>query len=181
MSGLQASISVHIAREYQYPNGQWGPNHELFHRAVGAYPDRVNNLYFSFLFVLRGVVRLRNSLPSYDLHSGNATEDAAVKKMMQELVTLRLDESDPFGDHTESTAEHVYGASPQLPSVIERCRNGFDESVLFQVPCLSYLTMVRHYDYSNCYHLDMQIPAQTPMNWEVVSEKESLKEEFRLK
>lgn len=37
---------------------QWGQNLELMHDLVLKYPDRVQNLYFSFLFVLRAVTKV---------------------------------------------------------------------------------------------------------------------------
>lgn len=37
---------------------QWGPNLELMHDRVLKHPDRVENLYFTFLFVLRAVTKV---------------------------------------------------------------------------------------------------------------------------
>jgi abortive infection bacteriophage resistance protein len=65
MSGLQASISTHIARDYFYETsrgGTWGNNIPLYVKAVGAHPERINNLYFAFLFLLRAVSKVNISL-----------------------------------------------------------------------------------------------------------------------
>lgn len=37
---------------------QWGQNLELMYDRVLRYPDRVKNLYFTFLFVLRAVTKV---------------------------------------------------------------------------------------------------------------------------
>lgn len=37
---------------------QWGENLELMYDRVLRYPDRVRNLYFTFLFVLRAVTKV---------------------------------------------------------------------------------------------------------------------------
>jgi hypothetical protein len=57
ISGLHSSINAHIARNYYYneTTGTWEPNLDLFNRTLLAFPDRIHNLYFSFLFLLRCV------------------------------------------------------------------------------------------------------------------------------
>lgn len=63
MSGLRASISTHIAMEYYFSDlQQWGVNIPLYVQAVGMYPDRIDNLYFTFLFVLRAVTKASDVL-----------------------------------------------------------------------------------------------------------------------
>jgi hypothetical protein len=123
MSGLQASISTHIAKEYYYPDGRWDNNIPLFVRAVGSHPDRISNLYFTFLFVLRAVVKAGSTLTDFPFHTGNQEDDQLVRSLIKKLVEARL---------------------PSIPSKVEKsndleqCRNGFDESVLFQVAnCLN--------------------------------------------
>lgn len=40
---------------------QWGENLELMYNRILRYPDRVRNLYFTFLFVLRAVTKVSNT------------------------------------------------------------------------------------------------------------------------
>lgn len=40
---------------------QWGENLELMYDRILRYPDRVRNLYFTFLFVLRAVTKVGNT------------------------------------------------------------------------------------------------------------------------
>lgn len=87
ISGLHSSISVHIAADYLLDETtnmvsaltfilhnyrlimclifkaivfsfQWGQNLELLNDRVLSYPERVRNLYFTFLFVLRAVTKV---------------------------------------------------------------------------------------------------------------------------
>ena len=180
MSGLQSSISTLISREYHYPDGHWGPNINLFIRAVGAHPDRLNNLYFTFLFLLRAVMKAGDYLSEYQYLTGNIEDDAQVTELIQRLVKARIPFMTP-----ENKGENNAISSSSLPlplsymealeglvltegkgkdtdyrginsnkttlnstvsgdgfkagnkrmkrNVLEECRNGFDESVLFQV------------------------------------------------
>ncbi|KAJ6980228.1 endoplasmic reticulum oxidoreductin-1-like [Populus alba x Populus x berolinensis] len=60
ISGLHSSISTHIAADYllDESTNKWGQNPELMYDRVLRYPDRVRNLYFTFLFVLRAVTKV---------------------------------------------------------------------------------------------------------------------------
>jgi hypothetical protein len=71
MSGLQASISTHIAREYYWPETGWGTNIPLFVKAVGSHPDRLHNLYFTFLVLLRALSKAQDALLAVDYNTGN--------------------------------------------------------------------------------------------------------------
>ena len=95
---MQASISTHIAKRYHYKDsaaasgdlfsapsseGKWGVNLPLYYNAVGNHPDRLNNMYFAFLFVLRAVVRAGDCLANYPYSTGNSAEDAMVSQIIQ--------------------------------------------------------------------------------------------------
>ena len=62
MSGLQSSISTHIARNYlNASTNSWGENPDLFMKAVGNHPDRLQ-VYFKMRsdFV---ILKLKIALP----------------------------------------------------------------------------------------------------------------------
>ena len=82
MSGLQASISTHIARQYLHSSGEWGVNLPLYWNAVGNHQDRVDNLYLAFLFLLRATMKARQVLLHYPYDTGNYTDDKRVKELM---------------------------------------------------------------------------------------------------
>jgi hypothetical protein len=157
MSGLQASISTHIARNYRLPDGTWGTNHPLYWRAVGDYPDRLNNMYFTFLFLLRAVVRAQETIRTYPYNTGHEEEDRAVKELLEKLLAsshapakeaprgagggsfFDVASSETVADRTTSLAES--NLKQLLRSdidegamvAVEECRYGFNESDLFQV------------------------------------------------
>lgn len=51
ISGMHASISAHVAYDFLLDEefGVWGRNIDLFMRAVGYFPDRLKNLYLTYL------------------------------------------------------------------------------------------------------------------------------------
>lgn len=137
-----SSISVHIAREYYYPSTDtWGPNYNLFEKAVGSHVDRVNNLYFAFLFILRAAVKANDLFQRYSFDRYNTSDDAVVKKILSQLATAKLLSNENDLNHVEEKLQ-TQGANPQEVSIgdiqflaaksPDECRNGFDESVLFQ-------------------------------------------------
>ena len=138
MSGLQASISTHIAMEYFFGGltdrdspDQWGINMPLFVRSVGSHPDRLNNLYFTFLFVLRAVAKAEYLLSTYPYHTGNVTEDREVSNMMKALVSGNALSPDLKVPESNSASTSTYANANFLSNEI-KCRNAFDESILFQ-------------------------------------------------
>lgn len=142
MSGLQASISAHISKEYYYPEGRWGPNYPLFNKALGDHKDRVNNLFFTFLFVLRAVVKSKDSLLKYDFGVGE--ESTAIKQLIEELVSAKLQME--TSSQMILTGDISADESANLFQPTEQCRNGFDESLLFQV-CVAFVKL------NMCFHL----------------------------
>ncbi|KAK4782330.1 hypothetical protein SAY86_016432 [Trapa natans] len=88
ISGLHSSISVHIASEYllEEATNMWGPNLTLLCDRVLKYPDRVRNLYFAFLFVLRAVTKAADYLEYADYSTGNPTEDLKAQSLMRQLL-----------------------------------------------------------------------------------------------
>ncbi|XP_071697111.1 endoplasmic reticulum oxidoreductin-1-like [Rutidosis leptorrhynchoides] len=88
ISGLHSSISIHIAADYLIDEtaNQWGPNIELMNDRVLKHPDRVENLYFTFLFVLRAVIKAGAYLDQAEYDSGNQVEDLRAQLLIRRLV-----------------------------------------------------------------------------------------------
>lgn len=59
LSGLHSSIMTQIANDYRFDDGRWGPNTKMFVNAVGMHPDRLTNMYFAYVFVLRAIGKAR--------------------------------------------------------------------------------------------------------------------------
>ncbi|KAI9198077.1 hypothetical protein LWI28_009722 [Acer negundo] len=88
ISGLHSSISVHIAADYllDEATNMWGENLTLLYDRVLRYPDRVRNLYFTFLFVLRAVTKAADYLEQAEYETGNPTEDLKTQSIMKQLL-----------------------------------------------------------------------------------------------
>lgn len=123
ISGLQASITTHIAKAFKFPNGEWGYNIPLYWRAVGDYPERVNNMYLAFLFLLRATMKAKHVLAQYPYQTGNATDDAYVQSLMESLVF-----------NGNSTHLNNFPLNMDSSLAVNECSSGFNESVMFQVP-----------------------------------------------
>ncbi|CAN6439431.1 unnamed protein product [Victoria cruziana] len=88
VSGLHSSISVHIASDYLLDEATnlWGQNLELLYDRVLRYPERVRNLYFTFLFVLRAVTKAADYLEQAEYDTGNPAEDLTTQSLVRQLV-----------------------------------------------------------------------------------------------
>ncbi|KAG5515861.1 hypothetical protein RHGRI_036789 [Rhododendron griersonianum] len=65
---------------------QWGQNLTLLYDRVLRYPDRVSNLYFTFLFVLRAVTKAADYLEQAEYDTGNPEEDLKTQSLMRQLL-----------------------------------------------------------------------------------------------
>uniref|UniRef100_A0A7I4DWF4 Endoplasmic reticulum oxidoreductin 1 n=1 Tax=Physcomitrium patens TaxID=3218 RepID=A0A7I4DWF4_PHYPA len=88
ISGLHTSISTHIAADYLVDESvnAWGKNVALMHERVLQHPERVQNLYFTYLFVLRAVIKAEAYLSEAEYLTGNDSEDNLTHKLVAALV-----------------------------------------------------------------------------------------------
>lgn len=88
ISGLHSSISIHIASDYllDEATNTWGQNLSLMYDRVLRYPDRVRNLYFTFLFVLRAVTKAEAYLEHAEYDTANLNEDLKTQSLMRQLL-----------------------------------------------------------------------------------------------
>eukprot|EP00741_Cyanophora_paradoxa_P009335 tig00000144_g9043.t1 len=89
ISGLHASITAHISRMYcdQPGNSQ---NIDLFHYRLGMFPDRLNNLYFTYLFMIRAASKAATLLRQYPYNTGNPDEDQKARGAMHDVLSSPL-------------------------------------------------------------------------------------------
>ncbi len=90
ISGMHSSITAHIVSDYLLDEvtQTWGPNLEMFKWRLGNpdVKDRVENLYFTYLFVLRAVIKAGPMLKEVHYDTGSAAEDAHTLQLMRDLV-----------------------------------------------------------------------------------------------
>ena len=103
-AGMHASISAHIAREYLLDEaaGRWGANLPLFAERLGneGRKAHVENLYFTYLFVLRAVRKAGPLLERAAFETGVPDADARTQALVAQLVRRRarlLPRRHPFG------------------------------------------------------------------------------------
>ena len=82
ISGLHASISLHISHYYdsdyeydqaskKYDKSSVYKNHTVFYERVGKYPERVENMFYLYMFVIHAIDNLEKYLPYYIYDSEN--------------------------------------------------------------------------------------------------------------
>jgi ERO1-like protein alpha len=138
MSGLHASISVHLSANYYVnphsvpPTYNW--NLDEFQRRVGAHPDRIRNLYVTYLFVVRSVAKVKHLILSGNYNSGDLIEDAHLRREIQALLNSRLLCIDTFNEsdvvQSDHSAEYVNQMHEKLLNITrltdcltcEKCR-----------------------------------------------------------
>lgn len=107
ISGLHASISMHIAKEYLF-SSRWGINSDVYKYRLRPFPERIANLHVVYAVVLRAVAKATSALhPSkYVYRTGNDDNDDFTREKLDELFKLPIlnptceqkvfDESDMF-------------------------------------------------------------------------------------
>ncbi|KAF9134006.1 hypothetical protein BGW39_008350 [Mortierella sp. 14UC] len=104
ISGLHTSISIHICDEwFNQTTGEWGPNLDCFVSRVGMHPERLENIYFDYVVLLRAVTKISDYLASYEFCTGDEAVDKNIMSVVMELVDL-----------------------------VKQCPPTFDEKLLFQ-------------------------------------------------
>ena len=115
LSGMHASVNVHVALKAKPPKKNtpgrevWSPDPARFQRMYGEHPDRLRNLHFSFVVLLRALRKASEALARTDVALGHdPAEDARTAALLRRLLDT----------HILSSCSGVFGA--------------FDESALFR-------------------------------------------------
>ncbi len=89
-SGIHASVSSHIAANYllDRKSNTWGLEIDEYERRLGARPERLNNLHFTYLTVLRALELAAAHLSeAFAFSTGMPREDALVARSVRELLS----------------------------------------------------------------------------------------------
>jgi ERO1-like protein alpha len=90
ISGLHASTTAHICEQYHMPDGTWAPNYEMFAYRLGMFPERLKNIYFSFVYVLRAAIKASPFMTQYNYYTANPEDDTKVSALIHQLFTHQL-------------------------------------------------------------------------------------------
>ncbi|KAI9223240.1 endoplasmic reticulum Oxidoreductin 1-domain-containing protein [Blastocladiella britannica] len=94
VSGLHASISIHICSQYlDKASGKWHRNQRCYDTRVGHFPDRVANVYFLHGMLLRAVTKAAPLIADLDLCTGREADDLRTKSVLTgiERTAARVD------------------------------------------------------------------------------------------
>ncbi|RUO95378.1 endoplasmic reticulum Oxidoreductin 1-domain-containing protein, partial [Jimgerdemannia flammicorona] len=123
--GLHSSISIHICDEYfDRSIGKWGPNLDCFISRIGAHPERLQNVYFDYVLLLRAVTKLAGYLEGYNFCTGDPQEDADVK--------VRSDLGLFDGGCVSLGWRNHVNKVDRLIDLTVTCPSTFDENLMFQ-------------------------------------------------
>lgn len=116
VSGLHTSVSIHITEFYEQDEatGQWTRNETMFWDRVGNYPDRIRNLYFTYVFLLRAAYRASFFLENYDYNTGNVKQDKQVKDLMRRFLHNELRCEPTFDERQLFDEEEREGSLDEL-------------------------------------------------------------------
>ena len=101
ISGMHTSITSHLVKKAclkQSPDGEclaWGTDWDAFKARVGDHPDRIENLYFSYLFMLRAVLKAEPQLKHFDFDAGNPAEAERSRALLGNLLHSAMETDRP--------------------------------------------------------------------------------------
>eukprot|EP00941_MAST-03F_sp_MAST-3F-sp1_P004266 g4266.t1 len=92
LSGMHTSTNTHVAMSAKYvpKTKQWLPKPELFWKNFGENPERLRNMHFAFVVMLRAVKRATPLLRNHDVSVGNVQEDERTKKLFDFLLDAHI-------------------------------------------------------------------------------------------
>lgn len=130
VSGLHTSINLHLCNEYLFPAKnllsapEFRHNTEEFIRRFdpkptkGQGPQRLKNLYFTYLVELRALVKAAPYLEEEDFFTGNPEEDKDVKEGVKDFLEIIKS----FPDHFDESK--LFKGNPK---VAEKLKSEFRE------------------------------------------------------
>ncbi|EST08441.1 Endoplasmic reticulum oxidoreductin 1 [Kalmanozyma brasiliensis GHG001] len=112
ISGLHASISIHICHDFlDTKTGEWAPNLECFITRIAEHPERLQNVYFDYVLLLRALSRLGDSSQNFSLRAGDSIEDPSAVAQLDQLINdaracpTTFDEAQMFSGQNRESLE----------------------------------------------------------------------------
>lgn len=92
ISGLHASTTIHFTAQHQRTGEGWLPNLDMFIWRLGLFPDRMKNVYFNYIFLLRAIGFLKPLVHDFSdpvvlpvFATGLESEDLATSSLLQQF------------------------------------------------------------------------------------------------
>lgn len=87
ISGLHASISIHLCHDYLDPEtGEWKPNLECFITRIAEHPERLTNVYFDYVVFLRALAKAAPFIKELNICTGDDQKDQETRKLLNSVI-----------------------------------------------------------------------------------------------
>ncbi len=91
LSGLHASTTLSIAKNYYPPNRMkgrenWEANPKYFYEQFYDHPEYIRNLHFSYVVLLRALKKASPVLYKYEIKTGNIVDDETATVLLRRLL-----------------------------------------------------------------------------------------------
>ncbi|KAF8678167.1 Endoplasmic [Rhizoctonia solani] len=102
ISGLHASISTHICMEIlNRQTGEWEADLQCYIDRVASHPERLQNIYFNAVLMLRALRKVGPYLQAYNICSGDLEEEKRSRFLLNNVLEIagevgKFDESTLF-------------------------------------------------------------------------------------
>lgn len=141
LSGWQAAVAIAICKDFHPPGTKlkevWAPNPERFMLSVGQHPERLKNLHFSFVVMLRAIKKATPFLRSYSYEMHSRHEARKTKALMQRLLDSNvLSLCSPLFDAFDETKLFHVQQSPQQRSALKRQFKSVFRNITVLVDCV---------------------------------------------
>ncbi|CAK7903410.1 endoplasmic oxidoreductin-1 [[Candida] anglica] len=111
ISGLHASIAVHLSNEYLSPDSEvFEPNLKVFMERVGAYNERLSNIYFNYALISQSIIKLSEIFSGALADHITCGDDEILDKSSSQQKLLGNDEPDykeVFGSIIPTLSSHT--------------------------------------------------------------------------
>lgn len=100
ISGLHASISIHICNEYLDPESKtWGPNLECFISRIAQHPERLQNVYFNYVLLMRALSKAGEYFDKFSLRKDDEIADKESRDGLKDLLQVARRHRPSFDEH----------------------------------------------------------------------------------
>ncbi len=143
LSGLHASTNIHISLEFYPPSkaagrDKWMPNPERFMHHYGQHPERLKNLHFGFVVLLRAVRKAAPYLYNYPFVVGDSEEDKRTTKLVQRLLDSHIMKSCAHVfEAFDETLMFREGDEPSVQSTLKSQFKGVFQNISAVMDCIS--------------------------------------------
>eukprot|EP00945_MAST-04E_sp_MAST-4E-sp1_P004399 g4399.t1 len=94
LSGMHSAINIHIALQYFPPRKgkrtEWAPNPQRFLDMFHEHPERLKNMHFAFVVLLRALRKAAPALETFPMAIGDEAEDKITKQLLQRLLQSHI-------------------------------------------------------------------------------------------